>query len=370
VPKSAASLVFGAVLLAFALWVGLVRADEVRVLVVRAQARDVVAARIRDELQTLGVRVEEASSGAGDLGAIARARGVAAALRVSSTAPRTVELWVDPSRDRGSGAAVTRLEENVYEDGDTASALALRAVELVRGRLLEVEHHAPAASAAPAPSAAPSALPPAEPTPRPPPPPPAEPAPARSDRITSEPKRPPAPGGRHRVALSIGPAVIASPGGGLSASGDVAASVRWTLLGRFAADVTALVPVVPATISSAAGSARISAGLVGLGAWADLIDPERPLTTGLGLGVAAGLLGYAGEASSGGMSARSGLAAFAMPYAKWGLGWRAFPPLTVAGEMLVGVARPRPVVVLEEASRGAFGNPMLAFGLSLQLSIP
>jgi hypothetical protein len=357
-------------------------ADEVRVLVVRGRKHDDLAARIRDELVTLGVHVDEVDAATGELSTVARTHRASAVLRVSAaTVPRAVEIWVDPTRDLGSSKdPPARIEEDVYEEGDVASALALRAVELVRGRLIkidlptpEIARQAPSVSS-PAPTPPPESTPPIDSQPASTAP---STSPSSSASIANPPHREvqpdrvrkPLPQRAPRVALAVGPAILASPGG-LPAGGGVHANMRWHLFDRIAADVIALVPVVPARFTSSAGVARVNAGAIGLGGYFDFLDPGRPVTTGAGIGIGAGLIGFSGEPAQSNRRAASGVTGFAMPYARWGLAWRALPPLGVEASLLIGIARPRPVVELDAETRAAFGEPFVAAGLSLSLSIP
>ena len=142
-----------AAIVIFALATG--RAADLRVVLLGSREEPTVA-RVRQELMLLGLEVEVIPEAAGaDLATIARERGAAAVARVESSPPEIV-LWVDEEHSAGLPQE-SRVSESVKAGADPG-LLALRAIELLRGRLLPVGAVLPP-SAAPSGSAAPSAAP-------------------------------------------------------------------------------------------------------------------------------------------------------------------------------------------------------------------
>ena len=177
-----------------------------RVLLVSARSDDPIVARMTQELRVLGLEVAYAQSSAlgpaPRLAELAHERSAAAAARIEGDPP-VVVLWVNPARapagDDSAGAEI-RLDEAVTGSRDPA-LLALRAVEMLRGRLIPVPSLAPPdAGTTPESGASPvdqgrAIAPSAKPLERAPSPPSAQ---AQA---------------LHGVSGSLGPGMLASPGG-------------------------------------------------------------------------------------------------------------------------------------------------------------
>ncbi|WP_437673589.1 hypothetical protein [Sorangium sp. So ce131] len=372
--------------LALALGAGPSQAEPVRVLLILPGAADPVAASLLDELVALGIIVEVEVSTQGDLPALARARSARAALRVDR-ARRAVEIW-----DAGS-ASVIRVAARPEERGGEAAGLALRAVELLRGRLIDVPSPSGAAPAAAAPSgaapaaaapsgaapaaAAPSGAAPASaapsgaaPAPAPPTPPKAlAPEASRAAGASRTGGADAAPGRRASIGLHAGPSIMLHPGSAISPEGAAAAGARWRFTDRLDAEVIAVIPIVPATIDAQIGRARISTAMVGVGASIGLIDPQLPIAMRAGAGAGAGFLNYYGQSWTGDARGRDGTAAYVLPFARWDIGWQVHPILTLRAEALSGIAAPRPVIRLLGRSDVPFGRPLLAFNLVLEAGL-
>lgn len=339
-------------------------AGDVRVLVVSTGSIDPVTAHLTSELISMGVTVEVTPSLTGDLAEIARARGARAALEVLPS-QRGVRLWVP---DGAPATTAPQLIERQAGDGDEpAPALALRAVELLRARLvaLDLPGKTPDPSATRPPPPSPSPAAPAAPTA------PAEPSKSDPENPTvvisdAPPSRP-----ARVLTLHISPAIIAHPGGGLSLGGGAIGGARLMLSPRFGADLLVLAPIVPAIITAPSGRVRISATSIGIGAWVDLLDRELPIAAGAGAGLAVSFMGYDAEATTRNVVGQDGTVAFALPYSRVALEWRALPPVGLRADALVGIAAPRPVIRVEgQGSDAIFGRPLLALGLGVQVSIP
>lgn len=337
-------------------------AQETRVLLIPGGAGDPVSAHLIDELIALGVTVEVSSADAQDPARLAAARGVRAVVRVAPSR-RAIELWVD------SAPGVTAIKEQPGDSG--AAALSLRAVELLRGRLLPVERPAsppaPPAPPAPSPNAGVSvggALPgpPARtpvgleeilPIPR-------EPASDRPEPATERPW----------LTLHIAPGVVAHPGSGIAAAGSAVSGIRWMFNDRVGADLMVLAPVMSGVLVSSEGQARLSAVLVGAGAWLHLADLTPTITTGAGLGVAAGFLSYHGQPDTPRVQALEGTVPYGLPYARWAVAWKVLPPLSLRADVLAGVATRRMAIrVAGRDSDEIFGRPLLSFSLGLEVAI-
>src|SRR5690606_360907 len=173
-----------------------------------------------------------------------------------------------------------------------------------------------------------------------------------------------------RLALHVGPGVLIYPGGDISPGGTAIGGARWKLAERAGGELVAPVPVVPSAIESPQGRARLSAVVSGAGAWIDLLASALPVTMAAGAGIAAGFLSYYGQPDSGDVRARDGTVPYALPFARWGIAWRLYPPLALRGDLLAGVAAPRPVIRLAgRESDVAFGRPLVSFGIGVEVAI-
>ncbi|NUQ77728.1 MAG: hypothetical protein HUU21_29685 [Polyangiaceae bacterium] len=341
------------------------QAGEMRVLVVSTGSIDPVTAHLTSELISMGITVEVTPALTGDLAEIARARGARAALEVLPS-QRGVRLWVP--NDAPASASPRLIERQDGDSAEPAPALALRAVELLRARLvaLDLPAKTPDSDATEASS----------PAPPPPPSTPAPTAPAAPSTTSSASTTviiadsPPSRSTRV-LTLHISPAIIAHPDSGLSLGGAAIGGARLTLSSRFCADLLVLAPVVPATLTAPSGRVRISATSIGLGGWIDLLDRGLPIAAGIGAGLAASFMGYDAEATTRNVVGQDGTVAFALPYSRLAFAWHALPPVGIRADALVGIAAPRPVIRVEgQTSDAVFGRPLLALGLGIQVSIP
>lgn len=323
----------------------IVLAEGPRVVLVDASWSDPLVARLRDELGVLGFDVEivAGSAATADLGALARSHGAAAAARVASRS--AIDLWVDPALEPG-----TLAEVRIEGSGDPA-LLALRAVEVLRGRLIPP-------SAAPTPDAATSAD--AE-APRAIPPPAA----------TARPVADVAPGVASSAhaggpfALFLAPAVLLSPGG-LPPTAHIRLGAEWSPIDRVGVDFVTLLPLVPATISAAEGSVALRVLELGGGLHGTITDPAAAFSLRAGLGLSALLLTFDGEAAPPFVAARGGRW-LASPYASIGAAYRVYPRLALRTELLVAIARPEPVFRIAGHEVASFGEPAVFFSLGVEV---
>ena len=140
---------------------------------------------------------------------------------------------------------------------------------------------------------------------------------------------------------------------------------RWGLTDRLDGDILAIISLVPASIDSPTGRARVSTLVIGAGASMSLLDPQLPIVMRVGAGAGAGFLGYYGQGATGDVRGRDGTAPYALPFVRWDIGWHIHRFLTLRAQSLAGIAAPRPVLRLAGRSDVPFGRPLLAFSLLL-----
>ncbi|WP_437326321.1 hypothetical protein [Sorangium sp. So ce381] len=334
-------------------------AEPARVLLVPPGAADPVTASLLDELVALGIIVEVEASAQRDLPALARARSARAALRVVRVdrTRRAVEIWDSES------PSVVRVEAQPGEPGGEAAGLALRAVELLRGRLLDVPSPP---SARPAASTPPAAVAPVAP---PSPPQALAPGSAHAPDASRTSGASAAPARRASFGLHAGPSIVLQPGSAISPEGAAMGGARWGLTDRLDGDILAIISLVPASIDSPTGRARVSTLVIGAGALMSLLDPQLPIVMRVGAGAGAGFLGYYGQGATGDVRGRDGTAPYALPFVRWDIGWHIHRFLTLRAQSLAGIAAPRPVLRLAGRSDVPFGRPLLAFSLLLEAGI-
>lgn len=318
---------------------------------------DPTVVRMRQELGVLGFDVEVAPRGASgsDLAALARARGAAAAAHVI-VSPPSVALWFDPATAQGEAGAPAELTVDAELAGSADPALlALRAVELVRGRLLPVgapaggaEHDAgPVRTGEPAASAAAAPTTPAPPAPRP----------------ATRPRR--APVAPRAPSAFLSPSLVVSPGG-LPAQPDLLLGGRFRLLRRLDLEALALAPTVGTHAATTAGDATVRPAALALGGAFELTDPAGPLFVDAGLGAGAALLFFSGDAAPP-LAGSSGARAAALAYAHLAAGYALAPRVGLRLDVLAALVRPEPVLRIAGVEVGSFGAPLVSVGLGVEV---
>ncbi len=319
--------------------------DAIAVMVERAN--NPVAVRLRAELEALGFRVivlpgSEHPPSREALEAAARDAGAVAAVRIVPS-QKGVEVWV---ADRATGKTVLR-EVVAAQPGSAAgtSTIAVRAVELLRASLMEVESATP---------------PPGEvtvtPTVR------AAALPRARDEAPAPPPPPPRPLG---ISVQLGPAV-ALAAGGVDPTLHMLIDLRWVPGQWLGVDVCGLVPTSPARIETAEGTSLVTLALLGAGAHIALApllgdrSAEPRWTPTLGAGVAAAWLQLEGVANPpyAGREEDVGMVA---PYVRAGLGVTALPHLRVRVDLMGGATAPRPVIRHGTNETAAWG-PIFGLG--------
>jgi hypothetical protein len=342
--------------IALAAWLvaGAAAAEAPRVVLLGAAEDDPIVVKVRDELRVLGVEVEfvPAPEEAGELAAVARARGADAVARVEAWPPEIV-LWVAGAREGAREIRVSDALTGPVEPG----LLALRAIELLRGGLLPVaqrDAHAAATSTGPG---APEAAPPrvlAAPEPSRPSSPPAV---RRPDRVD-------APAAR-RVAFFAGPALLAGAGG-VPAALEMGVGAAWSLHPWAGLEAVAYAPTAPAKVSAAEGTVALHAAAFVAGGWASLTDPESDLRVTAGAGLGALLIVFDGEARAPWLPSNGSRWA-ALPYARVTGGYRFHPAASLRTDIAVGVARPEPVVRIAGREVASFGQPAILIFLGVEV---
>lgn len=355
------------VLVAAALPIAIARAagEPARVIVITTGAGDPVAARLIDELIAGGVTVEVTAEPTDPAVVLARTRGARAVVRVEASR-RAVRIWI------GGAAQPDTLSADAGGDADTAArALALRVVEVLRPHLLPAEAPSatvvspwptippPPASAAPAPTATAShaaiAPPPtAHATSAPPPI-----GPPRADTAWPD-----------GLSIYIAPTVLLHPTTAIEPSAGALWGVTTMVFPWAGVDVSALVPVVPGVLTTPAGKVKIATGAIGAGVLFRYPAKPSPFTGWLGAGLAAGFIGYDAETTSGAVRASDGVVAHALPYARAAVEWRAWPSLGFRADVLVGLARPRPVLEIVGQPDTPLEEPLLGVSLGVLTWLP
>ena len=329
-----------------------------RVVLLGPSESDPTIVRLRRELKIVGIDVEvvlTAGEGPRDLAEVAREHHAPAAVALEPSPPAIV-LWIDPARYSSAAADPwIRVDEGLAGSADHR-LLVLRAVEILRERLLPVAVPAPAVADA-APADAPEA-----PTAATPPPGAADagapvPGDARSAPLPDHP----------RPSAFVGPAVLASPGG-VMATPSVWLGARWAPLSRLDMELVALVPTMPATVSAPEGSMTLRAAMLGAGVSAKLTEPTSSVFLGAGAGLGAMLTAFAGQAHPPWQSA-SGLRAALLPNLHASAGYWVAPRVALRADVLAGFALPEPVLLIAGRRVAVFAEPATLFAAAIEVRL-
>jgi hypothetical protein len=342
-------------------------ASHPRVVLLASSAEDATVARVHDELRALGfeVQFEPTAGPPDDLASVARREGAAAAAYVERWPPEVV-IWVDPTRaggDPGSGNLIHVGDS--FSEATRTELLALRAVELLRGKLLPLSQ--PSKSGATAGSTEgdsrqtqtgsaeqPPAGPPGVGVAR---------KPANPDSVTSE-----ADDGKHdsrHGTISVGPALLLSPGG-VPAMPQIRVAGGYNLGWRIGFEGSLSIPTTEATVSADAGDVGLRS-LALAGSLTVEITPED-MDFGLlgGLGMGATALFFDGEAGPPFAGAR-GTRWAAAPQAQLAAHYRFHPLLAVRVDVVASLLRPEPIVRIAGQEVASFGQPAVLMALGLEV---
>jgi hypothetical protein len=369
---------------------GAARAGEPpKIVIVAAQDEDAIVTQLRAELRTMGfnVVVADASSSAfprEELEKTARDNSAVAAILVRPSRAG-LEVWII---DRITGK--TLLRDVVATEGTAGrdATVALRAVELLRASLMEIDApHPPRGDVSPpavireiaglpssAPAAAPSALPspPAWPSPPPGFSSPAQPSSAvRSSPPTPRdraPKGPEVASSSPLFGVDVAAAILASPGG-LAALPALELGVHVWLHRRISVDVGTFLPIGSVQLKAAEGQSQNRVTLFLAGGRVSLARPEATWVPTLGAGATliwlrtdgVGAPNFVGKSNDG----FSG-APFLRPGLRLALGSR----IDLHADLLAGVAVRRLVVDYAGRDAATWGTPFFAGSLGVEISSP
>lgn len=324
---------------------------ETHVLLIGRSESDPTVTRIEQELRILGLEVEfiPANRSRGSLADKARLRGATAAAEVQ-TDPPAILLWTDPIRfpDVGGGPELR------VDAGSAGTAepglLALRAVELLHGRILPVPAQ-PAAprdggtgdAAAVAPSLATTvagATAPEQPRPTTVPPPPSP------------------------FSAFVGPAILATSS--VDPTLHVWVGARLSVATRLDLELAGAIPTTATALAGVTGTAGARIGTLGLAANFRFTEPASPLFASAGVGIGALFSVVSGDASKS-SNAALGSRSAALPFVRAGAGYWLVKHLALRGDALLGTALPAPVVQVKGKEIAAFGTPTVIFAAALEL---
>ncbi len=306
---------------------------ESRVAVLTSADEGDISVRLRDELGAVGFSAVLATApptepSANELQRLAESLEVAAAIAVYAQ-QEALTIWVV---DRVTGKVVYRSTPMPADDGDRVRLVALRAVELLRASFRELEQD------------------------RSPPGQEVEPAPAARALL-----RPATP----RFGFDVGPAIAGAPGG-LGPTAHVMAGVRWFLRPRWSLALRGVVPTTPGRIDDEEGFARVTIGLVDVGAYVGL----RPVTTRVqpevGAAVGLAVLRMDGVARAPAQGNTDHVLTSSVRL-QAGLAVAVHPRLRLRIDGSVGVLAPRPAVVFIDREVGTWGRPYGLGGLSVEV---
>jgi energy-converting hydrogenase Eha subunit E len=321
---------------------------ETHVLLIGRSEKDPSVKRIELELRILGLEVEflPASKSRGSLADKARARGATAAAEVQADPP-AILLWTDPIRfpDVGGGPDL-RVDEGSAGTAEPG-LLALRAVELLHGRVLPV----PASTAAPldggtgdagaadAPTTDAGAAP-------------------EQPRPTTEPPRP------SPFSAFVGPAILTSSS--VDPTLHVWLGARLNLATRIDLELAGAIPTTATAVPGVTGTAGARIGTLGLAANFRFTEPASPLFASAGLGIGALVSVVSGDATKA-SNAALGTRAGALPYLRAGAGYWIANHVALRGDALLGTALPAPVIKVKSDDVATFGAPTLIFAAALEV---
>jgi hypothetical protein len=313
-------------------------ADEPALVVVLVEpGGEALAGRVQAELRALGFGVQTASptdSGAGALESTARAAHAAAAIRIVRSDQRA-QVWV---ADRITGKTLLR-ELEVAPGEDPESVLAIRAVELLRASLLEVEASHPSRG-----EVKPSVVV------------------RRVVATTHAAPEPPEP--TFALAVGFGPQLMPT----MSPSLHALVAAAW-MPSRFGLEATLLLPVLPGEVCAAEGCARVTAGLLAGGlrvAWTSDVARIHPE---LGAGFAGGLLHAEGTPVAPFVAASSNAGVVAA-YVRLGVSVSLSRHFRLGLDSMIGSALPPTPIRFSGQEVGRWGGPFASLLLRTEVWLP
>ena len=299
-----------------------------------------IAGRVNAELSALGFEVElieEAPSiEPQTLRQLAASRGAVAGLRASPS-KTGIELWV---ADPNTGG--TAFEEVVtVETGRNDELLALRAVEVLRARLLKL-----GVVTRPAPA-------------------PVEPAPNPNPLRDSPPVNTPEPLAEPLLWADLGVAYVHQPGA-LTNYESLRIGIVVSPFPRWSLSAFGVLPLQETQVSSEVGSASMDATLFALAADGHL--SEAWFRGSLGAGAALAMLDVQGRADYPFQGQRERLFS-SLPFVRAGVAAALAQRLMLSAEVLAGLSIPGTIIRLDREETASWGRPLVMGTLSLQLGV-
>ncbi|GAC1573728.1 MAG: hypothetical protein NVS3B20_05460 [Polyangiales bacterium] len=341
-------------------------AAESKRIVIATSASTGVVRRLREEMVALGFEVVliDVPDGRKALEQAAKKEGAMAAVRIapSSRALESVEggRRNGPGTERGSGddgvevwvvdrvTGKTVLREVVSSGAQSDAEMALRAVELLRASLMEVEiEHPPRGEVTLPPPIIDAVLPKAS-------------LKLPDAHRQNERARPVA-------VIGAGPSFLASPGG-MGSALHALVDARWMPFPSIGAEVLAHLPITSSRIQRDEGNAEIRITLVGVGVQL-LPSPFARVSPSIGAGVFLAYFKMGGSARPPNTSANDEITT-AAPYARFGLsvGW--VPRVRVRFDLMTGWALAKPIVRMALQESAYWGRPFGAASSSIELEWP
>jgi hypothetical protein len=321
-----------------------------RIIVIAPTSDDRISLRLQAELRTLHFDVPEVEIAPDPpsralLEEVARKSEAVAAVRIVPS-KTGVEVWIV---DRMTGKTVLR-EIVTTEDGAASrdATVALRVVELLRASLMELDAARPPQGEMEAPPLIRELMTP-----------PRIIAPVGSPTGTLPAPAAPA------FSIELGPAAVLSHGG-FGPSGAVSAAVYYHPAEPFGANLIALIPIFPASVSGPEGSTTARIGLLGGGLRGTWMPDGSAWSLTLGGGLAALWLHLDGQPSPH-FAGTSTNVFSAAPYLRAGLGLTVIPRLRVRADALVGASLPPTLVRFGERLAAVWGVPFFAPTLGVEL---
>jgi hypothetical protein len=223
--------------------------------------------------------------------------------------------------DRASGRPA--LLESVRVANDAGLA-ALRAVELVRARLLDV----PSAERAPTAPATP----------------------------------------RERFDFDLGPGVLAGAGG-VPPALVISVGARWNMNDTLGVRAFALMPTVAPHVAAPEGTASISTTIGAAALEASLLPPASEWSARVGGGVAIAWLHMEGSGTAAPYAGHADDVASLLPFASIGAGRALAPQLRIAAAAWAGAAVPQPAVRFAGREVATWGRPSGGGSLALEIGV-
>lgn len=336
--------------------------ETLRVAVIHHREDDVIR-KLRAEVSAAGlvaVDVQERRDDERTTASLARAAHAPAAVRVRAEGELEVVI-VGPDGE-------TLYWDSLGATGNSSELSAIRAVELLRGRLVKLallsSAPEPSKPGEPVPPGATSASPPVGPAP-----------PSGSAAVNGVAARSSADrssstvtGARESVVWIDGGYGVAGGNGGLGLASVGRLGARWEPGGPWALSAFGLLPLSSQSVSNATGTAEVHVTILGVAGHYLLLPREGMFGVDLGIGAAgviAAMTGHAATTDNLGRSETVGAAAalceaaFTARITKW---------LRLRAEGLVGIAFPRPVVGFAGVNGASWGRPFEVLTLAVEVS--